>query len=205
MSDSFLFEAIPLSREPGPETLVERSIVSIAKLAGWELHPGSPGAERGSIWVRSGDVLAGISVSDEEPGEWALSVLDSDLRWADGEPDRPVQAAVSNLLRGLLVAATPYVGVSCWPFGPSLPVVYDTSAPFALAEVGSVMFLSDIFLAAQLRAADLTAAPVLRLERLAGGVLLWAADDLLRSAENGDLDDLRAYFGLPPAVETIGS
>ena len=192
MADSFLFEAVRLDDEAPSIAAFDAGLSAVAAAAGWQAE-GPPD----SVDLRHGDLLAGVH-RFTSPERWTVSTPDADLRWADGTPDAAGQTAVIDLLRALLELAPPYVGVSCWPFGPTVPEVYDTSTPFALREVGSVTYVSDRYRECHLSGIDIEAAPTARQERLPDGVLL-IADDLLRSAADGQLDDLRRFLGLPPA------
>lgn len=197
MGDSFFFQTFYLSDDRRSDLPARADLQDAVLAAGWRLRDAAQDANRSSLRVAKDDLGARVSLPRND-GSWALSVPDDQLRWADGRPDEAAQAPVVDLVRKLLEIAPPYVGVSCWPFGPSTPEVYDQSPLFALREVGSVMFLSDRYVSLHLVGVDLDAAPVRRHEELSGGRLLIADDDLLQSADDGDLDDLQAFFGLAP-------
>jgi hypothetical protein len=196
VSNSFLFEALRLPDDGPGEPPDPESLAAAAVAVGWLLGDRSTDQWWTTIRVRNGDVSARISISVDESG-WSLSLPDDLMRWADGRPNADVQESVLDLVRALLEAAPPYVGVSCWPFGPSTPEVYEESTPFALRQVGSVLYLGGRYLETHGADLELSAAPVQSQQALAGGVLLVADRDLLHSADDGDLDDLRTFFGLP--------
>ena len=192
MADSFLFEAVRLDDEAPSLAAFDAGLAAAAATVGWHAEGPSDAVD-----LRHGDLLAGVH-RFASPQRWTVSTPDADLRWVDGSPDAAAQTAVIDLLRALLQLAPPYVGVSCWPFGPTVPEVYDTSTPFALREVGAATYVSDRYQECHLSGIDIEAAPAARRERLADGVLL-ITDDLLRSAADGQLDDLRRFLGLPSA------
>jgi hypothetical protein len=198
--ESFTFDAFHIRDEAPAEFPLLSTLREAAVTAGWQPEDadGDLGRKRehDAFAVRNAGLQGHVRRSAAD-GVWSVSVVDSDLGWATGYPNRAAQSYVLDLLRELLLAAPPYVGVARWPAGAADAERYDSSTPFALRQVGSVMFLSARYLAAHPPRDGLDSAPVrIRLE-LAGGWLLVVGGSLLRSARYGHLDELRAFFDLP--------
>lgn len=198
MSADFFFDAVFLDDCGWVGASVSEAFIAATEQAGFTLRR-EPELDEDwtSLRLRGNTGLhLVVSVGMYDPG-WVVIVADAQLRWGDGTPDEEAQATLLDLLRALIATAPPYFGSVYWPFGASAPEVYDTSTPFALRQVGSMLFLGQRYLETQLAGTNLAEVPVWRREELVSGVLLIADRDLLRSAEDGDLDELRCFFGLP--------
>lgn len=134
------------------------------------------------------------------PGVWWVDADEDQLRYSDGRPDEETQASYVHLVRVLLVAAPPYVGLAVYPFGPEAPPDMPSSPPFSLSEVGPMLFVSERYLGDNPPAGDLREAVGFRAENVAGGMLLWLEGDLLQTAEDGGFNDLRLRLGLAGAT-----
>lgn len=198
MSFQLFFDAVFLTRDQWrPDAVLDTLTAVLADVLAM------PHLDLDADWYHldaSGDHLDDVtlSVARNAPGSWVMMVDDTDFDGpVDGMPGAGEQEFLS-VVTAVLERAPCYLGTSVWPIGPSAPEVYDQSKPFSMAQVGTVMYLRHDYLEDHPGCPTPGEAPVWRTEEVGDGVLLVADPDLLWSADDGDLDELRTYFGLQP-------
>lgn len=144
-------------------------------------------AERGEL-----SALVGVERSG---AWWRADVDEGQLRWSDGRPDDETQAGFVDLLRALVAATPPYLGLAVYPFGPAGPPALPASAPYRTPDAGPILFLSERYLKDNPPSGDPRRAAGFRHDDIAGGLLLWAEVDLLQAGDDGRLDHLRHLLG----------
>lgn len=180
--DGFLFEMVGLDSDRWSVGDAVLALEAAVEGAGSSVVEEPPVGSWHRIGLSGGPLDgASVMVSAAPPG-WSFSVVDQQL----GDDDDPIDAAqraLVELLRRCIAAVPLYLGVAVWPFGPEVPEVYDTAAPFTARAAGPVTFVSGRYVDAVLGGA-LDPPKRWAVEPLGGGHLLVVSGNLLRGPED---------------------